>query len=87
MTQTGKKVFFWSGLTAMAGSSMMTMAWTIFPIGGETLPHHVEQMFQIAFHSSALFVSLLCGLLVTVTIGLTLLNPEIEEVQVSRDSF
>lgn len=79
MNQTGGKVLFWSGLTTMTGLSIMTMAWAIFPIGGETLPHHVEQMFQITFRSSALFVAVLCGLLATGTMGLTLLNPETTE--------
>ena len=87
MKQTGEKVFFWSGLTAMTGLSMLTMAWSILPMGGETLPHHVEQMLPIGFHLSALLVALLCGFLSTGTIGLSLLNPEIAEAQVNRDSF
>ena len=79
MKQTGEKVLFWSSLTTMAALSILMMAWSIFPMGGETLPHHVEQVFHIAFRSSALFVALLCGVLATGTIGLTLLMPDTME--------
>lgn len=77
MKEIEKRALFWGGLTAMAGLSMLTMAWSIFPLGGATLPHHVEQLFPISFHSSAFFVALLCGFLSTGTMGFTLLSPEV----------
>lgn len=74
-----EKVFFWSGLTALTGLSTLIAAWSVFPMGGETLPHHVERVLPIAFTPSALLVSVLCGMLITGTIGFTLLNPETAE--------
>ena len=80
MKQTKEKVFYRSGLTAMAGASTLIAAWSVFPMGGDTLPHHIEQVLPIAFTSSALLVSVLCGVLIAGTIGLTLLNPETVKV-------
>ena len=76
MKQTEKKVLFWSGLTTMAGLSIVLMVWSVIPMGGDTLPHHMEHVFHMAFHSSAMVVALLCGVLAAGTIGLTLLIPE-----------
>ena len=79
MKQTLEKVFFWSGLTALSGLSTLIAAWSVFPVGGETLPHHVDRLLPIAFTSSALLVSVLCGVLITGTIGFTLLHQETAE--------
>ena len=79
MKQTLEKVFFWSGLTALTGLSTLSAAWSVFPMGGETLPHHVERLLPVAFTSSTLLVSVLCGALIAGTIGFTLLHPETAE--------
>ena len=79
MKPTWDKVFFWGGLTALTGLSTLVAAWSVIPMGGETLPHNVERLLPIAFTSSALLVSVLCGMLITGTIGFTLLNPETAE--------
>ena len=68
-------VFLWSGPLLMAGLFMLVLLWSVLPFGGETLPHLLEQTWNIAFRSSALIVSLACGLLAVGSMSLTLLIP------------
>ena len=84
MKQGVKTIFFWSGLAALNSLSVSVFLWSVIPVGGSTLPHLIEQDWNIPFSSSALLVSLCCALLATGAIGLMALNPvavSVEDVQ------
>jgi hypothetical protein len=75
MKQRGKTAFFWSGLTAMNGLFILVFLWSVNPFGGETLPHVMEQHWNIPFLSSAMLVSLFCALLAAAIMVLPTLHP------------
>jgi hypothetical protein len=67
--------FFWSTLTLLTSLFLLLLAWSLIPFSGATLPHILEQLWQISFHTSAGFVSLICGFLAAGVMGLSLLIP------------
>lgn len=77
MNPTGRVLFFWSGYSAMNGLFLGLFLWSVLPFGGQTLPHILEQSWDITFRHSALAVSLACGLLAVGAISLTLLSPAV----------
>lgn len=78
MKQRSKITFFWSGLTALISLFGLALLWSVIPLGGETLPHVLEQLLSVSFASSAMLVALLCALLAAVTMGLMMLHPTSE---------
>lgn len=68
-------MFFWASITVMSGLFLLLLLWSVIPFGGKTLPHILEQSWGVAFHYSALAVSLACGLLAVGAMSVTLLNP------------
>jgi hypothetical protein len=75
MKQIGKTSLFWSGLTLMNTLFFMVILWSLLPFGGNTLPHTMEQLWNIPFPSSALLVSLFCALLGTAIMVLMNFHP------------
>ena len=73
--QLGKTTFFWSGLTAMNSLFILLFLWSVIPFGGKTIPHVIEQVWNIPFSSSALLVSMLCALFAVGTTVLMALHP------------
>lgn len=68
-------ILFWNVLTLMAGLLILLLLWSVIPLHGITLPHLLEQLWDITFHSAALVVSLICGLLALGAMSLTIFNP------------
>lgn len=75
MKRTVKIAFFWAGIIVMNGLFLLLFLWSVIPFGGKTLPHILEQSWDVAFHYSALAVSLACGLLAVGAMSFTLLHP------------
>lgn len=48
---------------AVFASALMSVLWSVVPIGGETLPHMIDAHSELSFRVSALLVSLVAGVL------------------------
>jgi hypothetical protein len=77
-SKTMKKIgiiLFWSALSLISCLLILLLLWSVIPIHGITLPHLLELVWNIAFHSAALIVSLTCGVLAVGVMSFTLLTP------------
>ncbi|MDF7809275.1 hypothetical protein P4E94_17655 [Pontiellaceae bacterium B12219] len=51
-------------------SSILGLVWSLVPIFGKTLPHHLEAGAGISFRMAALLVSVLLGLMMVMAMAL-----------------
>jgi hypothetical protein len=78
MKQQSKTTLFWSGLIGINSLFLTVFLWSLIPLGGETLPRVMGDIWDISFPLSALLVSLCCALLAAGSLGLMTLHPATE---------
>jgi hypothetical protein len=61
------------------------IAWSLFPLFGTTLPHHIEKLSGSPFKWSALLVSAVLGILCMGSIGLSAVIMELKPHKSRRD--
>jgi ABC-type Mn2+/Zn2+ transport system permease subunit len=62
----------------MVVASILGLIWSIIPILGSTLPHHLEEGAGIPFRWAALLVSVLLGLMIVFAFALIGLVQSVE---------
>ncbi len=75
MKYTENPIYIWSGLILLTSLFCLVLIWSLVPVNGMTLPRILEQVLNVTFHTSALCVSLACGILAVGAIALTLFIP------------